>query len=648
MSRQYEFSNVEYLAMVQLYAIANYNLEKARRLYSQPEHLNTLRLRGIESPQISSTPTILAATQRLLDYGQFRAPTHAQGQGRLNYYSPEFEEDVLEYFERDPRRSTRMAAREFDVSQTFVWKILHTQGLHPYHFRKAHVINNTDAPARIAFCQWLLNNTNANILWTDESLFTRVGLYNVHNEHYWDLINPHLIRENHHQVRFSVNVWAGIINDQLIGPIFIEGHLTGNSYLEMLRTVISELVDDVPLAYSRVETLKKCVNILEYRRSKPVIRKSRGAYDNLELSRESSLNDLYHAQCYKLFTAIKIPRDFQYLQDQSVVEHDNAPEVSGNSSESSESSETHAPVSGECSEAHGTVDSLSTEVAGFEDSNNSFSTNEPVAHEDSASQTCFICQKQRKRHHGREVRLAVNRLKTIESLKNAASEQNDVQMLEKLSSFSDDTKIPYHKCCKNQYLRDIYKDDNSEFSKKKKVTNTAYTILCEMLEETVVKNSESFPAAAKGRDECSAFGVLVAKKLRRLSKERRDIMMAKIHQLFIDEHVYNFSLSNYPSSRPNYAATMLSYTPSSPQINIASPSAVVSSPEVAFSSDMASRNSATSHPNSAATVLSYTPSPPQIKIASPPVVASSPDVAFSSDMASFNSATSHSNSAVTM
>ncbi|VVD03790.1 unnamed protein product, partial [Leptidea sinapis] len=81
------------------------------------------------------------------------------------------------------------------------------------------------------------------------------------------------------------------------------------------------------------ETLKNCVNILEYRRSKPVIRKSRGTYDNLELSMESSLNDLYHAQCYKLFTAIKIPRDFQYLQDQSAVEHDNVPEVSGNISE---------------------------------------------------------------------------------------------------------------------------------------------------------------------------------------------------------------------------------------------------------------------------------------------------------------------------
>lgn len=236
--------------MVQLYAVANYNLEEARRLYSRPEHLNALRLQGIANPQIPSTPTILSATQRLLDHGQFRVPAHAQGRGRLDN-TQEIEDDILEYFERDPRRSTRMAAQEFNVSQYFVWKTLNLSGLHPYHFRRAHVINRNDTPARVALCQWLIRNPSANILWTDESLFTRVGLYNVHNEHYWALINPHLIREDHHQVRFSLNVWAGIINDVLIGPVFIEGHLTGNSYLEMLTTVIPDLLDDVPLAYLR-------------------------------------------------------------------------------------------------------------------------------------------------------------------------------------------------------------------------------------------------------------------------------------------------------------------------------------------------------------------------------------------------------------
>lgn len=105
-----------------------------------------------------------------------------------------------------------------------------------------------------------------------------------------------------------------------------------------------------------LKTLQKCVDVLEYRRSKPVFRQSRGTYDDLELSMEASLNDLYHATCYKLFTAIKIPRE--YLQDQSEVAHENTPEVSGNSSE------ILASDSGEYSEAHGTVDSLSTEVAG--------------------------------------------------------------------------------------------------------------------------------------------------------------------------------------------------------------------------------------------------------------------------------------------
>lgn len=56
-----------------------------------------------------------------------------------------------------------------------------------------------------------------------------------------------MIRESHHQVRFSANVWAGVVGNQILGPYFIEGRLTGGTYLDVLRTVISDLVDDVPL-----------------------------------------------------------------------------------------------------------------------------------------------------------------------------------------------------------------------------------------------------------------------------------------------------------------------------------------------------------------------------------------------------------------
>ena len=44
-----------------------------------------------------------------------------------------------------------------------------------------------------------------NILWTDESLFTRGGMFNVHNEHYWDTENPYVFRERGFQKRFKIN-----------------------------------------------------------------------------------------------------------------------------------------------------------------------------------------------------------------------------------------------------------------------------------------------------------------------------------------------------------------------------------------------------------------------------------------------------------
>lgn len=50
-------------------------------------------------------------------------------------------------------------------------------------------------------------------------------------------------------MRFSLNVWVGIIGNAIVGPIFIEGRLTGANYLNMLRGVIEELLDEVPLSY---------------------------------------------------------------------------------------------------------------------------------------------------------------------------------------------------------------------------------------------------------------------------------------------------------------------------------------------------------------------------------------------------------------
>jgi hypothetical protein len=70
-----------------------------------------------------------------------------------------------------------------------------------------------DYPARVEFCQWLLRQPdNPNfldrVIFTDESCFTRNGVF---NSHVWAGENP-----NAFQHRFSINLWAGILGDRIV------------------------------------------------------------------------------------------------------------------------------------------------------------------------------------------------------------------------------------------------------------------------------------------------------------------------------------------------------------------------------------------------------------------------------------------------
>lgn len=86
-----------------------------------------------------------------------------------------------------------------------------------------------------------------NILVTDEASFTCNGIHSFRNTHYWALENPHVIRRTHFQQRFSVNVWAGIVNGVLIGPYILENRLTGALYFQFLRDTLPVLLEEVDL-----------------------------------------------------------------------------------------------------------------------------------------------------------------------------------------------------------------------------------------------------------------------------------------------------------------------------------------------------------------------------------------------------------------
>jgi len=170
----------------------------------------------------------------------------------------ELEEEVLDIITRDPTTSIRRISARLGVSKTSVWRILKKEGLHPYHFRRSHNLIFGDSPARLVFCTWLLREHRRtvdflkHILWTDEATFTRAGITNHRNAHIWAVENPHVIWPTTFQHQFSINVWAGMIDDLLIGPYVLPNRLNQDTFLEFLREILPVLLEYVPLATRQV------------------------------------------------------------------------------------------------------------------------------------------------------------------------------------------------------------------------------------------------------------------------------------------------------------------------------------------------------------------------------------------------------------
>ena len=54
--------------------------------------------------------------------------------------------------------------------------------------------------------------------------------------------------ETNFQRRFSINVWCGMIDDILIGPVTLDDRMTGQNYLDFLQNELPKQLEDVPLA----------------------------------------------------------------------------------------------------------------------------------------------------------------------------------------------------------------------------------------------------------------------------------------------------------------------------------------------------------------------------------------------------------------
>ncbi|KAJ4427463.1 hypothetical protein ANN_25110 [Periplaneta americana] len=194
-----------------MYGKADGNAALARRLYQE----------RYPQRQCPDRKTFVHLYYRLCEYGKFISP--GLGRGRPRSTTPELQEEILEAVNMTPSISTRRA------------------------------LSPADYPARVRFCQWFLQQCGVNpnfpalVLFTDEAQFTRDGITNFHNQHVWAYENPRATVPSHHQVRFSLNMWAGIIGDRLVGPHVLVNRLTGQAYTNFLENTIPHVLEDTPL-----------------------------------------------------------------------------------------------------------------------------------------------------------------------------------------------------------------------------------------------------------------------------------------------------------------------------------------------------------------------------------------------------------------
>jgi hypothetical protein len=108
------------------------------------------------------------------------------GRKRIRY-NLDAEPEILNLVEENPSR--RWAYR-VGVSPYTVWRTLKEQGLHPYHIQLVQGLKPEDLLKRVRFCEWLLEKNEEpqfieRLLTTDETTFTRDGIFNARNTHLW-------------------------------------------------------------------------------------------------------------------------------------------------------------------------------------------------------------------------------------------------------------------------------------------------------------------------------------------------------------------------------------------------------------------------------------------------------------------------------
>jgi len=237
------YSNEEYYDMLMALGECQGQYYTAARRYAE------LYPNRARHPRAS---VILGAAQRLFETGSVLPKKNDTGRHRVARNLQNVE-TVLRAVEQEPETSIRNIAREHQLSYSTVQRILKEEKLHAYHYTCVQHLREEDYPRRKRFCEDFLRRVDeepefpSRVIFSDESLFTREGIFNSHNMHVWNDENPRTIRVRNYQIRWKINVWAGIMGTKILGPVILPETLNGASYLEFLAENLPDFLEEIPL-----------------------------------------------------------------------------------------------------------------------------------------------------------------------------------------------------------------------------------------------------------------------------------------------------------------------------------------------------------------------------------------------------------------
>lgn len=160
--------------------------------------------------------------------------------------------------EQDPSKSCRKIADEIGINKSTVQEILRKNGYRSYKICTTQQLFPEDRERRMVFCENVMERANGDdnfinrICFTDESSFALLGKHNSSVVRFWSRENPHVRMDYRTQYPQKLNVWAGIIGNNVIGPFFIDGNLNGQRYLELLQNQIIPSLQQLPVDFQQI------------------------------------------------------------------------------------------------------------------------------------------------------------------------------------------------------------------------------------------------------------------------------------------------------------------------------------------------------------------------------------------------------------